>query len=558
MRAHLWSSVALVPVLAVLAASASRPAQSAPSSASAAQRACARLAALKVPNTVIRATHLDSAAEVNNALGTAPRPPGVASAAPVCRVELSITPAKGAEIRSEVWLPEPGRWNQRLLSVGVGGSAGVIDVAASAAGAAQGYATSVSDAGSHSRNIMDMRYGRDPELARNRATRGVHLTAVAAKALVRAYYGGPPRLAMFMGCSGGGYEALGSAQNHPEDYDGILAGDPALNWINAALWQGMSYRAALEDPAGRIPGDKLPALNRMVVAQCDALDGVRDNVIDDPRRCQIDFKAMQCTGADLPGCFTAPQVAMLKKLYAPYLHAVTGKLVYPGFPPGAEWTPAARHRLSGDGTRNSTITPDQPGPLMWTLPDSFKPEDWRTFDFVKTGDAAIASFAPYANSSPDIRQFHKRGGKLIMYSGWDEANLNPENLVNYYEDVRRTLGTKAADTSLRLFMAPGMGHCLGGPGPDIFGSKIADGLGRRTTPADNVLAALDRWASGGPAPERIVATKFAGEGVSRSVVRTRPLCAYPRVARWRGTGSTDDAANFACVAPPAGPYTNAR
>ncbi len=393
-----------------------------------------------------------------------------------------------------------------------------------------------------------MAFGRNPEWAANRAYRGVHLTAVAAKQLVLDYYGEKQTAAFFMGCSGGGYEGMSLIQRYPEDYDGVLVGDPVLDWEKLGLWQGWVYKISHRKPGAAIPKAKLPFLHQSMIKACDARDGLADGVIDDPRRCKIDFKKLQCKGAEGDACFTPAQVKTLEIIYAPFRHPRTKEMLYPAFNPSAESGIGATARLSNESF-GSTITAAQPGPLVWSLPEAFKPEDWLTFDFDKGADAAINAFAPYANSNPDLSAFKARGGKVIMFTGWSDPNLHPEVLISYYDAMSKAVGgTDAARSFSRLFMAPGLNHCIGGDGPNVFGQQLVT-----TAPEGaerNILQALERWVIEGVAPEQIIAQRHADDDRSKPVARTRPLCAYPKVARWSGKGSSDAAENFRCVDPP--------
>ena len=466
---------------------------------------------------------------------------------PMCRVEVVITPAPGAEIKAEVWLPESSKWNGRFLSAGIGGAAGYIDRVQLTAGAAQGYATSTTDAGSHTANSLEFTFGRNPEWRTNYTGRGVHLTAVTGKALVQAYYNTKPKASLFYGCSGGGYEGLGEVQNFPTDYDGVLAGDPPVNWLAQVVWQGRSYMISHKEPGGTIPIAKLITFNKAVVKQCDMLDGVADGVIEQPRKCKVDFTQIQCKGADSNECLTVPQVKTLTALYADWIDPKTGALIYPGFMAGAETAPAARTRLSGFNG-NSVMSPAKPGPMLWHLPETFKEEEWMAYDFEKGLADENARFAPYAHAKSDMSAFKKAGGKLIIYSGWADPNLNSQNLVNYYETVKKTMGADA-DAFSRLFMVPGMNHCSGGPGTNMIGQTADQSLGERHDAGNNILLALDKWVTQGIAPEQVVGTKFVDDQKEKGVVRTHAICAYPKFAKWDGKGNAIDAKSFTCVNP---------
>jgi hypothetical protein len=531
-------------------------------SANAADRSrqdCEALSSTKVANTVLRATYVTTKDDLKAILGQggARSNNALLDAAPIpfCRVEATITPAPGAEIKSEIWLPPTDKWNGRFLGAGNGGAAGAISPATLAAGLSEGYAIAHSDAGSHSLDKgpdgadLGLRFGRNQELKVNFAYRGYHLTTVLGKQLVQLYYRKKPEASLFMGCSAGGYEAMTEAQRYPNDYNGIIAGDPAIHWAQLGLWQGMSYVATHQTPGSAIPAAKLPAIYQKVVDTCDGLDGVKDGIINDPRQCKVDFKTMLCTANDNAQCLTAPQVAAITKIYSPLYNPRTHELLYPGFTPGAESAAAAQTRISG-GSVGSTITSDVPGTLIWNLPENFTAADWLKFDFNKGSEAAIKAYAPYASSSPDLRPFFRAGGKLILYTGWADPNINPQDLVNYYNAVEKTVGGAETRASSRLFLVPGLNHCAGGPGANVLGQNPTDPAGPQTSDAsDNILLALDRWVTKKVPPEEIIATRYVDNDKTKGVQLTRPICAFPLTSKWKGTGSTDDAKNFECVKP---------
>jgi len=425
-----------------------------------------------------------------------------------CRVAATLTPASDSEIKIEVWLPESG-WNGKLESVGNGAWAGTISYPAMATALAAGYATASTDTG-HTGNNADFITGH-PEKVIDFAYRAVHEMTVAAKAIVGAYYGTGPKYSYWNGCSTGGRQALTESQRYPNDYDGILAGAPA---IYASRLQGMQVWASKtvhKDEASYIPPAKYPAIHEAVLQQCDALDGVKDGVLEDPAKCKFDPKALSCKEADMPSCLTAPQVEAARKLYA-------GPGLFPGLEPGSElgW---------------STLAGPQPMSLANELYKYlvFKNPTWDYKTINPETDFPLAE-KTLANSmdatNPNLKPFVDRGGKLIMYHGWSDPGIPPMNTVRYYQQVVDTLGASKANNSLRLFMIPGMNHCQGGPGTDKF-----DGI-----------AALAQWVESGKAPDEIRGShQTAGK-----VDRTRPLCAYPRQAAYNGSGSIDDAVNFVC------------
>jgi feruloyl esterase len=306
-------------------------------------------------------------------------------------------------------------------------------------------------------------------------------------------------------------------------------------------------QATMADPASYIPASKLPAIEAATLEACDAMDGVKDGVIDNPPACHFDPGKLLCNGAESDSCLTAPQVAALKKIYDGPRNS-KGERVFPGYSVGGE---------TGGGGWGLWITGSGPGKsLQFAFGTGFFKNmlfddaswDFKTFNVdhdTKLSDDKMGQRLNATN--PDLSAFRKRGGKLIMYHGWSDAAIPPVNAVNYYRSVLSAMGLKDNNEFVRLFMVPGMQHCGGGPGPSVFGQG-----GVPQADADHDMArALERWVESNVAPEQIVATKYKGANAASGVVRTRPLCAYPKVARWKGTGSTDDSANFECVTPAA-------
>jgi feruloyl esterase len=376
---------------------------------------------------------------------------------------------------------------------------------------------------------------------------------VKAKAILHAFYGEDPKRSYFSSCSNGGRQALMEAQRYPEDYDGIIAGAPANYWTHLLANAAWDNLALLGDKDSFIPPKKLPAIQAAALAACDALDGVKDGLIEDPRVCRFDPAVLACKGSDGADCLTAPQVAALAKIYAGPKNPRTGGQIFPGYPPGTEnvpggwivWiTPATPRSAFQFFFGNSYF-----GQAVFEQPNW----DFRKLDFAS--DVALADHKAGAvidSTNPDLRSFRAHGGKLIQYHGWGDAAISPLSSIAYYESVRAFLAkypdaradaSKPVQDFYRLFLVPGMGHCGGGIGPNTFG------IGGGALPADpdrDVEAALERWVEKGVAPERLIGAGKAPEDPARSL--TRPLCVYPQVARYKGAGDPYDAANFECAA----------
>jgi feruloyl esterase len=466
----------------------------------------------------------------------------------LCRAVVEINPASDADIKVEVWLPDS--WNGKYLGTGTGGGANIIYYSALNDGVARGYATANSDIGTKApAGPSALSFGRkNPERGKNFAYRATHEMALAAKAVIARHYGLEPVLSLFSGCSGGGYQALALAQRFPDDYDGIAAGAPVLDFGAVGLYSGWTYAQSMKDRAAWIPPAKLPAIGAATLEACDSLDGLRDGLIADPRACRFDPKKLSCPpGADNDSCLTAPQVATLEKVYAGFI--LDGKRIYAGFPTGAEATRGALSRISA-GAEGSLINPASPGILSWALADSFKADDWLSFDFDRDGAALARGVAQYENSEVDMSRFREKGGKLILWTGWFDALQYGTQLTDYYDRVLAEPRNGDAKSFARLFLFPGMDHCGRGPGPNHFGQNgLSHPEGPPPKPEHDLIMTLDRWAAGGDAPTKLVATKFVDDAPERGVARSRPVCAYPAQARWIGQGSIDDANNFKCVPP---------
>ncbi len=479
---------------------------------------CESLATLKLPQTTI-----DSAASAAPFAATDPMFGPFAVKTGFCRVTGTIAPA----IKFEVWLPEAQAWNGKLQGVGNGGVAGSIAEGSLAQALARGYAGASSDLG-HEGGAIDFRFAiGHPELVADWGYRATHEMTVAAKAIVAAYYGKAPARAYFTGCSGGGRQGLMEAQRFPGDYDGIVAGDPTADFVRLTLggrlWEAIQ---TLKDPAHYIPARKIATIAAAALKACDALDGVQDGVIDDPRRCVFDPAGIQCKAGDADDCLTQPQTAALKAIYAGARNS-KGERIFPGYMPGGELGPYGwESYVSGDAPGHASQFLYGGNFVRFMVMEN--PDyDPLTFDYDTDLPRAAAKLSGVIDATdPNLAPFAAHGGKLIQYHGWSDPGVAPESSVDYYERVTRTLGKPPTDF-YRLFMVPGMQHCVGGPGTDHF----------------DALTALERWVETGAAPDRILAAHI-DEG---KVTRTRPLCPYPQVARWNGTGSTDDAENFVCT-----------
>jgi feruloyl esterase len=383
-----------------------------------------------------------------------------------------------------------------------------------------------------------------PEKAIDFGYRAIHATAVTAKAVIAAFYGGQPRRSYFSSCSNGGRQGLMEAQRYPDDYDGIVSGAPANYWthvVTVGVWDALALSGD-----GYIPASKIPAIEAAALAACDATDGLKDGLISDPARCHFDLKTLVCQGPDSAACLSAPQAAALEKLYSGPRNA-KGESTFPGHMPGGE---------SGVGGWAAWITGPAPEKsLGYGFGTQFFANmvfanagwDYHTFQVDRDTRAADEKMARVLNATdPDLSRFRQRGGKLILYHGWSDAAISPVNTIDYFHSVEKKLGARETEGCVRLFMVPGLEHCSDGPGPNSFGQAGAP----QGDASQNIDKAVEHWVEDGVAPDRIIATKYRnGSNAASGVLRTRPLCPYPQVAQYKGSGSIDDAASFVCAAP---------
>ena len=464
---------------------------------------CTQLAQLKLPDVKIT-----DATAVPAGTG--------AVKVPHCKV----TGVIGTEIRFSLLLPD--NWNRKFVMGGGGGFVGTLDNQALGTVNA-GYATVGTDTG-HQGSVIDARWALNNDERRiNFGYLAVHRTAETSKLILRSYYGANEARAYFSGCSNGGRQALMEAQRYPDDFDGIVAGAPAADFIGIGAQFIKDVRAQFPDPKNLTPllaPETMRSVAAQIAEKCDALDGVKDGVLDDPRQCKVDVSAL--TG------LTAPQQAALKTIYAPT--RAGGQIAFPGQPFGGEGEAAGWPAwISGTTPREG----QQAGPsLRYSFGTQlfkylvFNDPDWdyTTYDLStwKTDTQRIASVINATN--PDLSAFKRKGHKLLLWHGWADAGLSPLATIKYYDEVKAK--DPKADEFVKMFLLPGVLHCAGGPGPDNA----------------DWAAAIDGWVDSGKAPQQIIATKIA----SGAVTRSRPLCPYPQHAVYSGTGSTDQAENFVC------------
>lgn len=433
-----------------------------------------------------------------------------------CRAVMVLAPSSDSHIEMELWLPEAADWNGKFQAQGNGGWAGAITFPAMAQALKEGYATASNDTG-HTGGDPTFGLGHTEKLV-DFAWRANHEMTVQSKAIISAYYGKASKLNYWNGCSTGGRQGLMEAQKFPADFDAVIAGAPANFQTHLHAWDMNVATTAIKDGQMFMTPGKLATLNKAVLAQCDAMDGVKDGLLNDPRKCKFDPAMLLCKGPDSDACLTAKQVEGAKLVYAA-AKKKDGTFIFPGKEPGSElvWTqlnPVKAPIPLILGTFQVATYQD----ANW---------DWHNYDLDRDVSAADEKFG-YVNAPYDLTAFKARGGKLLLYHGWNDTAISPENTINYYQNVLQKMGPKQ-DSWMRLYMVPGMNHCQGGVGPDQF----------------NKMGVVERWRESNTAPEQILAEHVTGATVDM----TRPLCPYPQVAAYKGTGSTNDAASFTCKAP---------
>ena len=547
-RARGWNSWFMPAFATMIAALAPNAAQAAD---------CEKLGALTLPNVEITSASPVAAGTFTGPSRGTRQGNSYENVPAFCRVAGITRPEPESRIGFEVWLPTPDAWSQRLHMVGNGGYGSNLYWAQLVTRVQRGDVVVATDTGHIGSSLT---FGIDnPVAIVDWGNRAAHASVVVAKDVVRAYYGRPQRWSYFSGSSTGGHQALMLAQRYPDDFDGIIAGAPgnnrtALNF--QFMWNFLSNHRRGNNDAQIVPNSKLPMIRRAVVAACDADDGVNDGVVTEPLKCGFDVGALVCRGAETADCLTAEQVATMRAIYQGPRNARTGEQLYPGLTLGSEG-------MGGDETNpgwaDFWANPDKPDEPQradffryWVFKDANW--NWWNFDWDKDVDTVQRVMAPAINATdPDISAFRARGGKLIMFMGWDDPVGSSVEAINYYDGVvARGKGAddaaKLADTQgfARLYMIPGMGHTAGGPGATHMSTATRDSAPPVEDARHDMGLALYDWVEKGKAPETLIGTHFAsGSGTTGTVQFQRPLCVYPKVARYTG-GDTNSADSFRC------------
>jgi feruloyl esterase len=476
---------------------------------------CESLAALKLPDTTITLAQSVAAGAFAPPAGGRGGGNPFADLPAFCRVAATVKPTPDSDIKIEFWMPASG-WNGKFEAVGNGGWNGNIDNNALATGLRRGYATASTDTGHEGGGGPWM---QNKEKLIDFGYRAVHEMAAKGKQIVSSFYGNNARFSYFVGCSAGGRQALKAAQKYPEDFDGIVAGAPALNTTGRAAFAMWIAQNQHKDASTYIPATKYPALREAVVQACDSLDGVADRVLENPRQCKFDPQVLLCKEGDSASCLTAPQVQTARTMYQPLVNPRTKKEIFSGLEYGSEmgWATFGGPQPFGIGTQMYQQ-------MIFKDPNF----NYKTLNF--DADMALVDKIEGGNVNamdPNLKGFFSRGGKLIQYHGWADQQITPGSSVTYYQSVLDTMGGfNKVKENHRLYLVPGMGHCGGGDGPASF----------------DMLASLEQWVEQKKAPDQIPAAHLTNGQPDR----TRILCPYPQVATYKGSGDPNAAASFVC------------
>lgn len=486
---------------------------------------CERLTSFKIKDGQITSASIVEAGQfkppAGGFLGGGPEGMAVFKNTPAfCRVQATLTPTSDSDIKVEVWMPKDN-WNGKLAGIGNGVWAGTISHASLAEPLAKGYATVATDTG-HAGMGMDAKWAiGHPEKLIDFGYRAVHEMTVKAKEILNAYYGQKEKYSYWVSCSTGGRQGLMEAYRYPKDYDGISSmapANPMTGLMIGSLWTGY---AAMKDDAHRVPNILLS--REAYIKQCDETDGLKDGIVSNPEICSYDPAILECKEGKQDNCFTGEQVKALKDIYDGVKNPRTGELIFAGFQPGSEQLLA----VLTSGTEPFPVATSYFRDIVFKDPKW----DFKSFDYDKDLKAAFGAGRDILDVPPDgLSGFFSKGGKLLLSHGWSDGLIPAPNTIAFYKAMTAKMDKKTKE-SVRLFMVPGMGHCGGGDCPSVI----------------DMLSEIDKWVTEGKAPERIIAGTPPADPMNPDQRQmTRPLCPYPQVSVYKGTGSIDDAANFEC------------
>jgi hypothetical protein len=508
----------------------------------AAEDSCSNLASLALPNTTVA-----TAASVTGGSFT---PPGLST--PItnlpdfCRVAAFATPTSDSHIQFEVWIPESG-WNGKYLQAGCGGFCGNIGYSVMAEPLRRGYAVAATDDGHEASGIDASWAVGHPQKIIDFAYRSLKVTTDNAKAIITAFESSRPRRSYFFGCSDGGREALMEAHRYSRDFDGIIVGSPANAWTHLMTGFVWDELALTETPDSALTQSDLNILSAAVLAKCAGHDGglAADQFLNNPPACHFNPETLLCTGNRISNCLSQGKVTAISKLYS------GPSSVFPGYV-GNEGTEAEFVDwplwITGNGTPTMNLQEFFGNSFFANM--VFPNSGWTpaTKTIAQDVRAADETMSVLNSNGPDLNPFRASGGKMIQYAGWSDSAISPQYDIVYYQSVSHAMGGLAETQEFyRLFMAPGMAHCAGGPGANAFGNIFGLNGPNPSDPSDDVLSALDQWVEQGIAPQQIIATKYVNDNPASGIAFQRPLCAFPQIAEYSGSGDPTNAANWVCV-----------
>ena len=515
---------------------------------------CTGLSTLSLPHATISTTELIPEGQYVSPNGAEYTVPAF------CRVHVVSKPTPDSDINIEVWMPTT-TWNGRYYQMGIGGLSGLLPYEGMASMLREGNVIAAADGG-HQGGELKFSIGH-PEKVVDLGHRALKETTDKAKALVQAFYGKPPSYSYFSGCSGAGREAIVEVQRYPDDWDGILVGAPANNFTRLMTGFTWTQQALRETPNSAIPPAKLAAIQQMALSHCRADAHVVNSIATDPRFCRYDTASLICDGEETDQCLTSSQARALQKIYDGPGQLMAGERTFPGYEPTMERI-FKRDKVDSAGGWWRWIVDDNPNNAMQsTWANKFFRDvvlDGKTWDLtthsLKQGhelmhtkaisDETLASLLDADN--PDLTPFYNKKGKMLMYFGWGDPVIPPQEGIHYYDRVKEALGDVSIEDFFQLYMVPGMGHCSHGPGTNAFGQSLPYDIAPplKNDAQHSINRALEAWVERGIKPTHIIATKYINDDPEEGIAFTRPLCPYPQVAVYKGVGSTDDASSFDC------------
>ena len=527
---------------------------------------CESMAQFHAPNVTI-----SSSVAVTAPLKVGNGPMAVTISKPFCRVNGFLTPTSDSHIGFELWLPEAAAWNRKFEAVGNGGFAGSLNLRAMQPGFERGYATMATDLGHLGQGVEDITWALNhPEKFIDYSYRAAHLTTEVSKQIIAAYYDASAVHSYYSGCSAGGIQGITEMLRYPKDYDGYIVGDGTPDHMGqeiGAFWNTIAASGLL-NAADAIQPAQISILHDAILKQCAGKDGglATDAFLTEPEVCKFDTKSLACKpGQDPAACLTPGQIANVDKIFkGGPIDPVTHKQFLAPVSVGGEaiWD----RYISG---KKNPVGFERPwaGFMAYVVKsdaDYLSQQKYLTFNF-GTDLAAARNLklsgqtlnAVFNTETRDLEAFKAAGGKVIQYHGWDDSNIPPLEAVNLFNDVvadqakrhkiTQQQALEATEKFYRLFMVPGMGHCSGGEGPNVFGQGGGSGL--KADPEYDTLLALESWVEKGTAPEQFIGSHV--DQKTKTTTMTRPLCPYPKVAIYKGSGDQNEAANFTCAKVPA-------